>query len=336
MLEPESYFEPPVVKKEIEDTPVRHADGPFEPTNSVMPPEGLSLPALPCISAPIGTFSGFSDLGSTAGNDKDLNLSSAEPYYTTDYPEVYVKEEIESASEPETHKPWIEKDEDQMRSFTFIKVEAISGMYDARQEEIENPVNHLQKVLSPVVEKIYDCDVYNKTFSNKRELIDHSRIHTGEKPYQCEYCKISFVTRANLYRHKKIHTGDKPYKCPQCKKCFSQGQYLKDHIRVHTREKPYECKICHKKFAKSCNLTVHKRTHTGDKPYECSQCKKCFSQGQNLKDHRKIHTREKPYECKICLKRFSRKFNLTVHLRIHGGKLPKCEPLDKLNLPEDT
>ena len=37
-----------------------------------MPPiyEGLSLPALPCISAPIVAVSGFSELDSTTGNDK--------------------------------------------------------------------------------------------------------------------------------------------------------------------------------------------------------------------------------------------------------------------------
>uniref|UniRef100_A0A8C6AHN8 C2H2-type domain-containing protein n=1 Tax=Monodon monoceros TaxID=40151 RepID=A0A8C6AHN8_MONMO len=139
----------------------------------------------------------------------------------------------------------------------------------------------------------YVCNECRKGFWQKKCLLSHQKIHTGEKSYECHYLSL-------IIKHQRIHTGEKPYVCKECGKAFRGITQLNEHQRTHTGEKPYKCNECGKAFGHRSYLPQHQRIHTGKKPYKCKVCGKAFRQGSQLNHHQRIHTGEKPYKCNEC------------------------------------
>lgn len=55
-------------------------------------------------------------------------------------------------------------------------------------------------------EKVFECNICTKTFSDSRTLKSHIIIHSGQKPYPCEFCGHQFTQLGSLNAHvKNIH-----------------------------------------------------------------------------------------------------------------------------------
>ncbi|XP_078536384.1 uncharacterized protein LOC144822549 [Lissotriton helveticus] len=168
----------------------------------------------------------------------------------------------------------------------------------------------------------FHCNICEKSFTQKGNLLQHQSVHTGEKPYHCTVCSKPFSQKANLVRHQRTHTEEQPYHCIECSKHFSQKASLVLHQRTHTGERPFHCTMCSKRFSRKATLVQHQSVHTGERPYHCTVCYKGFTIKADLVRHQRIHTRERPYHCTVCEKRFSQKATLVRHQSVHTGERP--------------
>lgn len=82
--------------------------------------------------------------------------------------------------------------------------------------------------------KEFKCEWCGKDFGEKRKLMAHIRIHTGEQPFQCNVCGIKFTHETDYRRHKWTHEGIKGYRCQICDERFYKRSEMISHRNRHT------------------------------------------------------------------------------------------------------
>ena len=100
------------------------------------------------------------------------------------------------------------------------------------------------------------CDIQ---FGDMSGLEEHLKTH---RPFTCDICEKRFSQKCNLVTHQRLHTGERPYACNHCEKRFTQKGNLDAHIKTHTKEKPYVCPSCGKRFSFKASMVSHaKQVH---------------------------------------------------------------------------
>ncbi|XP_034088844.1 zinc finger protein 79-like isoform X1 [Gymnodraco acuticeps] len=225
---------------------------------------------------------------------------------------------------------------------------------------------------------------------NKQDTVSDSGRSAVEKPFSCSVCKKTFTYRRSLNRHMRVHTGEKPHSCSVCDKRFIQSNHFKihkcvgrqssqlhqteenreaeppasssaehmeteadgedcggpeparnsdpeRHLQPETEDNPGDSSEPDTEDSADWKETTEpgpnsqrnkkdpvsdSRSSAGVKPFSCSVCKKYFTQRGDLNRHMRVHTGEKPFSCSVCKKYFTQRGDLKRHLRVHTGEKP--------------
>ena len=80
-------------------------------------------------------------------------------------------------------------------------------------------------------------------------MIVHNRIHSKTKSYNCDVCDKSWAYKSELIRHMQVHSGKKDFQYYVCGKYFARNTNLKKHLIIHTfNAKQFKCDVCDKHF----------------------------------------------------------------------------------------
>ncbi|CAL4154396.1 unnamed protein product, partial [Meganyctiphanes norvegica] len=82
----------------------------------------------------------------------------------------------------------------------------------------------------------FRCSILDKDFTQKYDILSHTRIHTGEIPYQCSNSE-KVISNGNLIRHLWTEVGEK-HQSSQGDKAFSHNINLIDHNTFTSSVKP--------------------------------------------------------------------------------------------------
>ena len=178
----------------------------------------------------------------------------------------------------------------------------------------------IKKEVIENAKKAHKCDVCDKNFHSKKELISHfDSQHDDLKRFKCNQCQEKFGTSKQLKSHGKLHHEE-------IKNELKDGQALKCHL----------CNYMDSRFISLQELQAHifinhelmKNILKTDKGYKCDRCDKYFNAKRNLKMHiYNIHEGRKDYKCEHCGKSFGRAQSKRQHVQIiHEGKADfKCD-----------
>lgn len=89
-------------------------------------------------------------------------------------------------------------------------------------------------------EKDYICPDCGRNFRMKSTLKHHMQTHSDNPPeYQCTVCQKSLYDRKSLVVHMRIHTGEQPHKCRYCDLHFRTIAMQRTHEKKCSYGGPY-------------------------------------------------------------------------------------------------
>jgi general transcription factor IIIA len=142
---------------------------------------------------------------------------------------------------------------------------------------------HISRMHNPEIYP-FKCNECSQGFHRKRQLQEHSYLHTGEPAYSCDKCERKFTTNYQLNKHKRWH---RTYDC-KCGETFNRWSLILAHKKL-CPETAAKCNICDKTFKEKRNLKNHIESVHLDKKlvFKCSypDCKRFYYYKKNLKYH---------------------------------------------------
>ncbi|XP_038143528.1 oocyte zinc finger protein XlCOF6-like [Cyprinodon tularosa] len=162
------------------------------------------------------------------------------------------------------------------------------------------------------------CTSCDKTFTQKCLMERHNQSHT--KPHTCSHCGKCFATLRDLIPHTRKHTGEKVYSCPDCGIRFAYKSTFDRHMRSHTLKKMeifmHTCPLCENQFT-SMSMFQRHMCSALQRTFVCSVCPETFECRKGLADHEVLHSENKDFICEMCGERFLSSSSLATHRVTH-------------------
>ena len=130
-------------------------------------------------------------------------------------------------------------------------------------KDIVSAINQHSRI--HIEEAKLECNFSGCKYKTNRPYIlkQHKKINHETKK-KCKVCSKNFPNRKDLQEHTKVHTTTI---CPVCDKKFPSKSNMTKHVASVHEEKKFTCKECNKQYCNNQTLKFHiNRHHSNDQP----------------------------------------------------------------------
>lgn len=92
-----------------------------------------------------------------------------------------------------------------------------------------------QKILKPLAEENFYCDICNKFFKTESTLKNHRLVHSDDRRFSCTFCDKTFKCKKYLNSHLVTHSSERQFTCLTCGSSFKWKHVLNSHMKKSHR-----------------------------------------------------------------------------------------------------